>query len=258
MKLSISNIAWAQEKDSEIYAAMSRLGYSGLEIAPTRIFPENPYACIAEADKWGAGLGLAIPSMQSIWYGRTENIFSSAEEREILADYTRQAFRFAAAIHCRHLVFGCPRNRACPQGADPAVAVPFFRNLAESASLYGCVLGMEANPPIYNTNFANDTPAALALVRQVAHPAFMLNLDVGAMVSNGESIEALRGNVRHISHVHVSEPWLKPIEPRPLHRELAALLRDEGYGGYVSIEMGRQDDSRTLTKAMEYVKEIFA
>lgn len=258
MKLSISNIAWAREKDSEIYAAMSRLGYSGLEIAPTRIFPENPYACIAEAGKWGAGLGLAIPSMQSIWYGRTEKIFTCAEEREILAEYTRQAIQFAAAIHCRNLVFGCPRNRDCSPGTDPGAAVPFFRTLARIAAQYGCVIGMEANPPIYNTNFVNDTPAALELVRQVAHPNFMLNLDVGAMVCNGEGIGALRGNVRHISHVHISEPWLKPIEPRPLHRELAALLRDEGYDGYVSIEMGRQDDSRTLVKAMEYVKEIFA
>lgn len=258
MNLSISNIAWAQEKDSEIYAVMRRLGVEGVEIAPTRVFPENPYERCAEAGRWSAGLGFAIPSMQSIWYGRTEKIFTCAEEREILAEYTRQAIQFAAAIHCRNLVFGCPRNRDCPPGTDPGIAVSFFRTLAGIASQYGCVIGMEANPPIYNTNFVNDTLAALELVQQVAHPNFMLNLDVGAMVCNGEGIGVLRGNVRLISHVHISEPWLKPIEPRPLHRELAALLRDEGYQGYVSIEMGRQEDCQTVANAMEYVKEIFS
>ena len=43
MKLSISNIAWTPELDTEIYRIMARIGFGGLEIAPTRIFPENPY-----------------------------------------------------------------------------------------------------------------------------------------------------------------------------------------------------------------------
>ena len=39
MNLSISNIGWPAELDSQVYALMKKHGYSGLEIAPTRIFP---------------------------------------------------------------------------------------------------------------------------------------------------------------------------------------------------------------------------
>lgn len=38
MKLSISNIGWDAEQDEAVYRLMGAYGFSGLEIAPTRIF----------------------------------------------------------------------------------------------------------------------------------------------------------------------------------------------------------------------------
>ena len=43
MKLSISNIGWEEKDDNAVYQLMKKYGYSGLEIAPTRIFPVSPY-----------------------------------------------------------------------------------------------------------------------------------------------------------------------------------------------------------------------
>ena len=80
MNLSISNIAWVPEQDTNVYRMMKNYGYSGLEIAPTRIFPENPYGDLDKARLWAEVLkekeGFQIPSMQSIWYGRTEIFLS--------------------------------------------------------------------------------------------------------------------------------------------------------------------------------------
>ena len=56
IKLSISNIAWLPENDEEMYSFMNHLEYSGLEIAPTRIFTEKPYNKIAEAKKFKKNL----------------------------------------------------------------------------------------------------------------------------------------------------------------------------------------------------------
>ena len=42
MKLSISNIGWSQDNDETIYELMKKYDYQGIEIAPTRIFPDNP------------------------------------------------------------------------------------------------------------------------------------------------------------------------------------------------------------------------
>ena len=52
MKLSISNIAWSKDKDEEMYEYLSKIEFSGIEIAPTRIFEENPYSRIEEAKHW--------------------------------------------------------------------------------------------------------------------------------------------------------------------------------------------------------------
>ena len=130
MKLSISNIGWSNENDVNVYELMKKYGYSGLEIAPTRIFPEAPYDKLKEAGVWVENFkkkyGLCVSSMQSIWFGRQEKIFGSKEERQILVEYTKKAIDFASVIGCRNLVFGCPRNRNLPEGKDGDSAVEPF------------------------------------------------------------------------------------------------------------------------------------
>ncbi len=257
MKLSISNIAWTAPQDDVVYELMRKNGFAGLEIAPTRIFPEAPYEHIDDAREWYDTLGFVVPSMQSIWFGRQENLFASADECQALIDYTKKAIDFASAIGCRNLVFGCPRNRALPDGGDSAVAVSFFKELGDYALANGTVIGMEANPPIYNTNYINTTAEALDLIELVASDGFRLNLDVGTMVHNGESVDLLKGKVHLINHVHISEPRLVPIAKRELHNALYDRLSEEGYNGFVSVEMGKQDESDIICDVMQYVKEVF-
>ena len=52
-QLAISNIAWQQSDDEEIYTAMQHCGFTGLEIAPTRIFPSEPYENLTGAALFG-------------------------------------------------------------------------------------------------------------------------------------------------------------------------------------------------------------
>ena len=257
MKLSISNIAWADEKNSQVYALMNEKNFAGLEIAPSKIFGENPYDKLKSAAQWKATLPFQIPSMQSIWYGRTEKIFGNESEREFLLNYTKKAIDFAQVIGCKNLVFGCPKNRYLPEGVDKNIGVKFFSELADYALKHNTVIGMEANPAIYNVNYVNTTEDALILIEKVNSDGFKLNLDVGTMIANDESVELLRGKVHLINHVHISEPFLKPVKARDLHAELAELLQAEGYKNFVSIEMATVDDVNILESAMDYVKGVF-
>lgn len=261
MKLSISNIGWGIEQDEAVYSLMKKYGFTGLEIAPTRIFPEEPYKLLAQAAAWSSALmaehGFAVSSMQSIWFGRKEQLFGTDDERKALLDYTKKAIDFATAVGCKNMVFGCPRNRVVPQGKNPDLGITFFREIGDYAALNGTIIGMEANPEIYHTNYINDTPSALELVKRVNSKGFRLNLDVGAMLYNHEDIANLEDNVSLISHVHISEPELKAIETRELHLDLKKILIDGSYQGYVSIEMGKTDDLSVIEEKMEYVRSIF-
>ena len=261
MKLSISNIAWGMENEQKAYSLIKDYGFTGLEIAPTRIFPNDPYIRLNEAKNWAKNLyyvyGFSVPSMQSIWFGKTERIFASEEERAILIQYTKQAIDFAETIGCKNLVFGCPRNRTISENMAPTevynIAVKFFKELGDYAALHNTVIGMEANPPIYNTNFINTTASALELISSVDSKGFRLNLDVGTMIYNNESVEILADKIHLINHVHISEPYLKPVQKRNLHTDLISMLSNADYNGYISIEMGKVECIKELQNTMEYV-----
>ncbi len=261
MKLSVSNIGWSIQNNRAVYEKMNKYGFTGLEIAPTKIIPTQPYAHIAEVREWyneiNEEYGFEIPSMQSIWYGRGESLFGSREERDILKSYMKNAILFAEAIGCKNLVFGCPRNRNMPEGSSAEEIIPFFKETGDFAAEHNTVIGMEANPPIYNTNFINDTPSALELIDKVGSKGFLLNLDIGTMVENSEDANILSGNVRYINHVHISEPHLRPVERRQLHNDINEILRKENYKGYISVEMGETEVS-VMEKAMKYVAEVFS
>ena len=260
MKLCASNIGWAAEDDSRIYKELADRGFLGIEIAPTRVFPHPAYQKLREAEAFAKRLfetyGFAIPSMQSIWFGRQESIFGTPEERDTLAAYTKEAVDFASAVGCKNLVFGCPRNRSVPKGRDPREAIGFFNEIGLYAAKHGCTIALEANPPIYNTNYLNTTAEAFEAAASCSE-GVSVNLDIGTMVQNSEGISVLEGRLPMVSHIHISEPYLAPIERRQLHRDLAAMLRDEGYDRFVSIEMKAQPADEVLRIA-DYITEVFS
>jgi len=59
-----------------------------------------------------------------------------------------------------------------------------------------------------------------------------------------------------LNHVHVSEPHLAPVARRELHSQLAGLLRNENYAGFVSLEMQAQPMD-VLQKTLAYMVGVF-
>ncbi|MDR0999868.1 MAG: sugar phosphate isomerase/epimerase [Clostridiales bacterium] len=263
MKLSFSNIAWSSEQDEEMYSFLQSRGFVGLEIAPTRIFPDSPYERLDEARTFAIMLrehyGLTVASMQSIWYGRNESIFGTDEGRIVLADYTRKAVDFAVAVGWGNLVFGCPKNRNIPDGFDRAkahdIAHEFLAEIGGYACANGIMIALEPNPPIYGTNFINRTAEAFELARGI--DGIMVNIDCGTIIENSEDIQIITNNIELVNHIHISEPNLVMLEKRALHRKMAKLLIDCDYDKYVSVEMKDLGDVRLVKQAAEYVAGVF-
>ena len=93
-QLAISNIAWLKDDDEAVYTAMQQAGFTGLELAPTRIFSEAPYENLTSALLFGGYLknrwGFSVPSLQSIWYGQKGNIFNPADTEPLLVQRRTQ------------------------------------------------------------------------------------------------------------------------------------------------------------------------
>ena len=282
MKFAVSNIAWSPDEDISMYEKLCDLRL-GLEIAPTRIIPwddsatlgrmAGPYDRIRDAANWAKNLytqyGIHVVSMQSILNGVKANMFGRGEERRFLLNYLKSAVDFAAAIQCRNLVFGCPLNRRIPANYPleeaGKVAIDFFSEIAMYAAQQGTCIAIEANPVTYNTNFINYTSQAFDLVRCIqrevgknASRAFKVNLDLGAILTNGENIYELltEDNIPLINHVHFSEPNLRVLRKRREQTEIIRLLDDAGYDRYVSLEMRMPEDPKELSEAIDYLKSL--
>ena len=259
MKLAVSNIAWSAGYDDEIYKFLCENNFKGLEIAPTRIFPDKPYDNLARGKSFAHKLreeyNLEIASLQSIWFGITESVFGSDADRRKLFDYTKKAVDFAHELNCANLVFGCPKNRAVPPDFDNylPVAYDFFNKAGDYAADCGTCIAIEPNPPIYNTNFINTSAEAFDFCRRLNNPGIKVNADLGALIYNNENLEILKNNIDLINHLHISEPYLAPLEKRELHGELKYL----NYEKFLSVETANINDINAVKANIIYIKEVY-
>ncbi|MEO5777755.1 MAG: sugar phosphate isomerase/epimerase family protein [Flavobacterium sp.] len=260
MKLAISNIAWSSEDDEQMHFFLKSAGFEGLEIAPTRIIPENPYDKLKEAEAFKNTLktdfSLTIPSLQAICFGRNEAIFGKEEERESIKEYIKKAIDFASVLDCKNLVFGSPKNRIIGENQED-IAMSFFAELGTYANKKNTILAMEPNPDIYGTNFLNTTQQAVDFVKEIKNKGLKINVDLGTIIHNNEDIAIIANNIELINHIHISEPFLEPITERDIHNDLYQILKENNYSNYLSIEMKNTNDTAIVKNAIYYLKDVF-
>lgn len=263
MKLAISNIAWNIENNSSVYKIMRENNFSGLEIAPTKFFPKDPYLTSKEdvmklknnieSEK------LEVVSMQSILFGKAELVlFENEERRKELLKYLKLGVCFAKKLGIKNIVFGNPKNRISNSKNDWNIALHFFRELGEFAHQNGVVIGIEANPEIYGGNFITTTEEAINFVLECNSLGVGLNLDLGTMIQNNEGICILdKIEMKKISHIHISEPYLNLISKKneKLHKNFFRYLKRKNYENYISIEMKFIEDN-TLENIEDILKYI--
>ena len=255
MKLTISNIAWTKEDTNRVYDFLRKNNIDAIEIAPS-IFKENPYDNINEIKEMIEEINFKVPSMQSILFKRTENIFYSDEEMEETLKYLYKGIDFASAINCYNLVFGSPRNRNVNNEEEYNRSIIFFKKLNEYLSKKDVYLALEANPTIYNTNFLNTTKDVVEYLNKINCNHIKLNLDLGTIITNNEGLDNIKNYMDKISHVHISEPYLEIIKKRDIHKELLKILKENNYDKYVSIEMKTVENIEDIFNVILYLKEL--
>ncbi|MGL6168125.1 MAG: sugar phosphate isomerase/epimerase family protein, partial [Fusobacteriaceae bacterium] len=122
-------------------------------------------------------------------------------------------------------------------------------------------IGIEANPDIYGGNFITKTEEAINFVLECNSEGVGLNLDLGTMIQNNESLEILdKIAIEKISHVHISEPYLNLISKDniELHKNLFQYLKNKNYKDYISIEMKyiEDDNLKNIEKTLDYILNL--
>ena len=255
MKLAVSNIAWPRDHDAAVADLLRDHGVGGIEIAPTKVWPDPlaaPDAAIDAYRHFWESRGIAVVAAQALLFGKPElTLFDSPETRRRTLDYLAGIVRVCARVGAKALVFGSPKNRRVgslePRAAFD-ISTEFFRELGQIAHAAGTTVVMEANPSEYGSDFVTRAADAIDLVKAVHHPGFRLHLDTGCMTLAHDPIhKTFDAGFALTRHFHVSEPSLAApgASGRVDHVAFAAELAVREYAGWVSLEM-REPEPFTL------------
>ena len=139
------------------------------------------------------------------------------------------------------LVFGSPKQRGTTGGLSRADATRHFVDglaaVAPHSGQRGVTILMEALP-LNQCDVVTSLDEAVALVRQIDHPAIRTMFDCHNAIDEGERHATLVDRYYDlIRHIHVNEldgrhPGTGTYDFKPLFD----VLRRRGYGGWVSLE----------------------
>lgn len=262
-ELAISNLAWPDAQFDEAISLVQRAGFTGVEVAPTKIAPWDDIdtdGMRAYRDKLAAA-NLRPSSLQAIFFGKPQaQLLGDAEAFAAMKEHVALIGTIAEALGAGIAVFGAPRNRNRGEMTrDDAVSLAAERlaQLGTIAERHGLILAMEPVPANYGSDFLTSWRDVFDLVTSLDHPAVRLHLDTGCVALAGDDIaEAIRLGSPVLAHFHAAQPQIGSFDdPLPQHaiagRELAGIRYDK----WVSIEMLEQPDWRhAVMRAAEVVK----
>ncbi|CAN5144320.1 hypothetical protein BH11PSE9_BH11PSE9_17520 [soil metagenome] len=251
LRLACSNIAWPDDQDAEALACLERHGVSGIEVAPTRLWPCWHGASLSAARRHAAefaACGLALPSMQALLFDQPNAQLFGPDGGRAFEQHLGFVAGLGAGLGATAAVLGAPRNRqrgSLDAAAATGLAVPILRRLAAVYADHGLVLALEPARPEYGGDFVTTTFEALALVQAVDHPGLGLHLDAAALHAAGERIEDVWAACAGISarpvHYQLSEPALGGFEaPQAPQLHNLRFLQQQAWSGWCAIEMRSQ------------------
>jgi len=266
MKLSISNIAWTDETDSEALSLLQSEGVRAIEVAPTRIWSDWQFdeTAIAHYHNSLQTQGLTCSSLQAILFKQPDlKVFGTPAQKAALVAHLKRIADLAASLGAVPMVFGAPKNRDRGELDEKTAfhqAADLFAEIGEYCQQKGVCLCIEPNPTDYGCNFITNSQQGAELVRLVNSPGFRLHLDAAGMFLAGEEIpKAIAAAADVLAHFHISEPNLGDFaSPKVNHAAIADTLHNIGWNHWVTIEMRSTDQPLTSVKqALDTVRAIY-
>jgi len=259
-KIAISSIAWQASEEEAIFRLLRKSKICNIETTPSML-PSYRF------DKSGMN-SFKVVAMQSLLFQHPElNIFNNRIARLRTLKYLKKIIKMAVNSDIKILVFGCPKNKlreeVSLEEADK-IATSWFKKVAKIAADNKLCFCIEPTPLEYEADYLTNLKEVINLVKMVNSPGLGINLDLGSIRINNESNKKdLQEAGPYIKHVHISEPFLKPLRNKKWVAFLDSFLKQIDYDGFTSIEMlaekkhvSRDINVSRICKALKIIKEI--
>jgi sugar phosphate isomerase/epimerase len=247
MKYALCQELFEDRPWDEQCRTMTRLGYTGIEVAPFSICGHPRELSTADRQKLrqtAEAHGLEIMGLHWL-LAKTTGFHLTADDPRIRAatsDYLALLADLCGDLGGTIMVFGSPAQRSLREGLSReegvARAVETFRACMPRLAERGVTLCLE---PLTTkeTNFINTCADAAEIIERVNHPSIALHQDVKAMLGEGTPLPQLIHDFKSITkHFHVNDsnllgPGMGETDYPPIFRA----LRETGYDGWVSVEV---------------------
>jgi sugar phosphate isomerase/epimerase len=248
MKLAVSNIAWDPKNNLKIRNILSDFRITYLEGSPNLFFRDilkvKQNEIKALRSFW-ENHGINIYCLQSVLYNKDWNIFKNEDDRKKILSYLEKIFYVFNKVGVKVIVFGSPKNRFILKNKEliaKKIALNFFEKLGDVGKKFNIRIALEPNPKEYNCNFLTNTIDAYNFISMLNHKMVGINFDLGGSILNNEKIDETIFLIKEkLFHVHISAPYLKPIDTldEKVLKALFFSLEKINYKKIVSLEMKR-------------------
>lgn len=267
MKFAICNELFEDWDFRRVCHFVRSVGYEGLEVAPFTLAPLITDLRTSQLQQWRREAeheGVDIVGMHWL-LAKTDGMHLTSPDADVRKRLATYLVSLAEA--CHHLgggvlVFGSPKQRSLHPDVSPAQAFEWARETFQSAlpaiADFGVSICMEPLAPV-ETDFITTCAQAVELVDAVAHPNFVLHLDVKQMCSEPEPVpDLIRKYAGRAGHFHANDANLRgPGFGETDFIPVFHALNDAGYDGWVSVEVfNYEPDAETVArKSLDHMKD---
>jgi sugar phosphate isomerase/epimerase len=251
-------------------AYIKSIGYDGVELAPftlastiTELSTEARRTLRAQA----AEAGVAIIGLHWLLAG-TQGFYLTSPDADVrarTADYLVALAKATGELGGDLMVFGSPKQRSLLPDVSREqafeYAVDTFRRAMPGVADNDVRLCMEPLAPA-ETDFITTCADGAALMEAVAHPNFVLHLDVKAMSSEQTPVvDLIRQYIPRAGHFHANDPNKRgpgfgDVDFVPIFQA----LHESGYDRWVSVEVFdyTPDPETIASKSIDYLQRTLA
>ncbi len=268
MKFAISNIALTPFEHSEELAQIAALGLEGLEVAPSRVWPDTWHGLrprdVSKYRKLVEASGLNIVGIHSLFFDHPVlGLFKDAAVRQETLKFMVHLSQICRDLGGATLIYGGGRKRGglpLEDAYDEACA--FFGDLCKRIEDHGTIYCFEPLGP-NDTDFINTVADSIRVVETVNSPALKVQLDAKALVENEDiKLSVFKAAKPHLVHFHANDPGLGVLgsSGKVDHSVLGEMLNKISYEGYVSIEqrmIGETNPIQSISDSVNILKDCY-
>ncbi len=247
MKFAICNETFGDWPLDQGFRAARKYGYSGLEVAPFTLGPnvyEIPDSLREDYRRGAEEHGLQVIGLHWL-LAKTSGYHLTTDDlavRSQTAEYLCELAKLCSDLGGKLMVLGSPLQRNFPPTMHHEQAMnnaaDLLSQVVPTLEKYKIQIAVEPLGP-QEGNFLNHAFQAKELIRMIGSPTIGLHLDVKAMSSEGEPIDAIiRKHADLLLHFHANDPnrlgpGMGDVDQQPIFAALKAIQ----YAGWVSVEV---------------------